>query len=273
MPGISIVGGNIRYPNLQSIADLFRVMINDSMAGATNTPGEGLIMTNSNPDLLTILNEGVTETYLDLGNVGDPALLLDNYLLLGIPPLTATNPAVRVTLSYAGYNNGFTWNNAWTLPIGCESVLGLWERWSNLNGPFFQMQQVHALPGQCQGQRMGVWAMEQNAIVMPGCMEMVDLRLRCRIVFPEYLDPLTINFTNSYVPILSSKNAIAAKMRLIYATRFAPDQYQLAVAEEARQMDKLKSKVVRQQQSIANGSAPFGEEATGSMAGWWWSQL
>lgn len=267
----TVVGGNTRYANLQSIANLFRVFINDTMAGATNTPGEGVIMPNTNPDLLTILNEGTSETYSDLRNVGDPALILDNYLLLNIPPLAATNPAVRVTLSYAGYNNGFTWSNAWLLPIGTQHVLRMWERWSNVNAPFCDMQQVQALPGGNQGQRMGCWTMEQNAIVMPGCLSMVDLRMRCRITFPEFLNPATLDFSSAYVPLVGCKNAIAAKMRLIYATRFAPDMYQLAVAEEERQMNKLKLEIVRQQQSIENARTPYGEEAVGDMSAIYWA--
>src|ERR1700744_6481350 len=98
MPGLNVVGGSIRYPSLQSMADLFRSQINDDMSGATDTPGEGQIDTNTSPFLLTFMNSGIRELYSDLRNVGDPALILDNYLLLGIPPISAQNPAQRVTL-------------------------------------------------------------------------------------------------------------------------------------------------------------------------------
>ena len=90
----AVVGGNIVYPSLQSIANLFRASINDT---ANNTTGSGvgsgnsagLIMPNSNPDLLTFMDSAIRDTYSDLRNVGDPELLLDNYILLGIPPLDA----------------------------------------------------------------------------------------------------------------------------------------------------------------------------------------
>lgn len=504
MPGLNVVGGNIRFPSLQSIADLFRSQINDTMAGATDTPGEGIIMPNTNPDLLVFLDSAVRDTYSDLRNVGDPALILDNYLLLGIPPLAAQNPAVRVTLSYAGYNNGYSWSPLWTLPISCERVLAVWERWANStqtttstssvsydldqvnvippsdggstfsakyyqaiymmgasssgdtftgwavsqpsaalflrfydssltllgstdlstvssgttvtapantaffviaatgvstgntyavdftrnsvsgytysvttdadnvnfdtaftspsNGtavyplavitsgstfqatsfstpaamtltfynnaleslsstsvtqgqtytapsdsaywsltpagtsgdylavytvnitqtstittstpsdmPFIPMEQVHALPGTWQWERMGVWAMEQNAIVMPGCLMPVDLRMRCRITFPDFLNPATLDFSTAYVPILSCQNAVVAKMLRLYAKRFAPDLYQMAVQEDTAYMDKLQREVVRQQQSIANGSRAFGEEATEGIGSWYWN--
>lgn len=273
MPGINVVGGNIRYPSLQSIADLFRSQINDDMSGATDTPGEGQIATNTSPFLLSFMNAAIRDMYSDLRNVGDPALILDNYLLLNIPPVAAQNSALRVTLSYAGYNNGYSWVNTWTLPFSCERVLALWERWSNTNDPFIPMEQVQALPGSWQWQRMGIWAMEQNAIVMPGCLNYVDLRIRCRITFPDFLDPETLNFSTAYVPILSCQNAVVAKMVRLYAKRFAPDMYPMAVQEDQSYMDKLKNEVVRQQQSIAQGSPAFGDEATGSIGAWYYSQL
>jgi len=266
----AVIGGNNRYPSLQSIADLFRSQINDDMSGATGTPGEGQIATNTSPFLLSFMNSAIRDVYSDLRNVGDPALILDNYILAGIPPLAEQDPAVRVTLAYTGYNNGFTWTNQWLLPISCERVLQLWERWSGSNDPFISMTQVHALPGGYQGYRMGVWAMEQNAIVMPGAMQMVDIRLRCRITFPDYLNPATLDFSHTYVPILSCQNAVVAKMILLYAKRYAPEMYPMALAEDTRFIDKLKLEVVRQQQSIENQRTPFGEEAVTDMASWWW---
>jgi hypothetical protein len=273
MPGLNVVGGNIRFPSLQSMADLFRSLINDDMSGATDTPGEGQIATNTSPFLLSFMNSAIRDVYSDLRNVGDPELILDNYLLIGIPPIAVENPAVRVTLSYAGFNNGFTWNSAFTLPISCERVIAMWERLTNTNDPFAPMDQVQALPGGRQHRRMGCWAMEQNAVVMPGCLQEVDLRMRMRITFPDFLNPATLDFSTAYVPILSCQNAVVSKMLVLYAKRFAPEQYQMAVAEDARFIDKLKLEVVRQQQSIASGPAAFGEEATGSIGAWYYSQL
>jgi hypothetical protein len=269
----NVIGGNNRYPSLQSMADLFRSQINDDMAGATNTPGEGQIATNTSPFLLTFLNSAIRDVGSDLRNVGDQELLLDNYLLLGIPALTQSDPTVRVTLADVGYNNGFTWNNQWTLPIHCVRVLRMWERQSNTQSPFVSMSQVQALSGIGQGQRMYIWAMEQNAVVMPGCTNAVDLRLRCRIGLPDYLNPATLDFAHTYVPILGCTNAVVAKMLVLYTKRFAPEQYQMAVAEDQRFIEKLKTEVVRQQQSMVNSSPAFGEAATADIYSSYWSAL
>ena len=90
----AVVGGNIRYANLQSICDQFRAQINDT---ANNTTGSGVgtgnqagvIMPNSNPDLLTLLTAATQDTYAELRNVGDPELILDYYDLFQLPPVNS----------------------------------------------------------------------------------------------------------------------------------------------------------------------------------------
>jgi hypothetical protein len=270
----AVVGGNIRYPSLQSIADLFRVSINDSFAGATNTPGEGLVMTNSNPDLLTFMGSSIRDMYSDLRNVGDPALLLDNYLLLGIPPLAEIDPTVQVCLSYAGYFNGYIWSNLWTLPISCQTVERLWERWSTTapGGIFVPMEPApFGLPPIQQTARMGQWEMRQNAIWMPGAMLQVDLRIRCRITFPQVLDPANVDFDTAYVPILSCENAVEAGMRKKYAARFAPELKADAKQDYEDSLFKLKLEVNRQMQNTEYQRIEYGDEATEGFG--IWSQL
>lgn len=273
----AVVGGNVRYPSLQAIADLFRGSINDS---ANNTTGTGtgtgnqagLIMPNSNPDLLTFMDSAIVETFSDLRNIGDPELILDNYILTGIPALTQEDPAVQVALSYAGYFNGYSWSPTWTLPIGMSRLLAMWERTSGGNWDFVPMAAApFGLPGGLQGIRMGQYEMREGMIWMRGAMQPVDLRIRCRIGYPTPLSPVNLNFSTTYVPILDCKNAIVAKMRIQYAIRFAPERYQMCIAEEARMMSKLKLEVVRQMQSQENQRAVFGEEATADFAiAWDW---
>ncbi len=272
----AVVGGNVKYPNLQGIADLFRSGINDT---ANNTMGSGtgsgnqagLIMPNSNPDLLTFMDSAIQETFSDLSNVGDSELILDNYILTGIPPLANPDPAVQVSLSYAGYFNGFTWSNLWTLPIGMTRLLTMKERWSGTGNNFQPMQPApFGLAGIQQGARMGNYEMRQGQIWMPGCLQPVDLRIRCRIDYPVPLSPVNLNFSTAYVPILGSKNAIVAKMLILYAKRFAPELYPMAVQDETRLMSKLKLENVREMQKNENQRKEFGSEATQDFSEAWW---
>lgn len=111
--------------------------------------------------------------------------------------------------------------------------------------------------------------MRQNQLWMPGAVVNVDLRLRCRITFPDYFGT-NINFTTTYVPIINCQNAVVAKMLVLYARRFAPEMYQTAVMEDEKFMMKMKREINRQRQSIENERAPFGQEAIVSPT-WNWS--
>ena len=142
------VGGSNQYPSLETIAQLFRASINDTMAGLTDTPGEGLIMTDINPDTLTFLNSAIRDVYSDLRNVGDPELLLDNYVLLNLPPINSAlgvgvqNPAAQCSLQVVGFFDGLQMWPQWTLPVSSTAVLRVWERLSGTNNQFSPMEQT-----------------------------------------------------------------------------------------------------------------------------------
>lgn len=279
MPNQAMIGGNIRYPTLQGICDLFRTSINDTFnnsggSGTGQGGGAGLIMPNTNPDLLTFLNAAVADTYAELRNVGSPELILDNYILTGLPALTQPDPSVQVGLSYAGFFDGFQWHSQWTLPIGLSRMMAVSQRQTNANQDFGPCQHFPAgIPGSLQGQLMYGWEMRQGILWLNGATSEIDLRLRCRITFPEFLSKAAsiINFSTAYVPLLDSKNAIAAKMLIQYAERFAPELQPLADSREKRYMGKLRLENVRERQSQENQRAGFGDEAVTDFAiAWSW---
>ena len=275
MANAAMVGGNVRYPSLQSIGDLFRVFINDTFNNTTGVGTgtgnqAGLIMPNLNPDLLVIMDSAIQELYSDLRNVGDPELILDNYILTGLPALSVADPTVQVALAYAGFFDGYMWWPDWTLPVGVSKLLGLWERQS---GTTFDFQPMRAatfgIGGGLQGNYMGCYEMREGMVWMPGALQSVDLRIRARITYPVPLYSTQINFATAYVPILDSRNAIVAKMKVTYAQRFAPELYPTCVQEETRLMGKLRMEVVRQMQSQENSRASWGDEATQDFAMTW----
>jgi hypothetical protein len=275
----AVVGGNIRYPTLQGICDLFRTQINDTMpnnagSGTASGGGSGLIMYNANPDVLTLLNAACLDTFAELRNVGSPELILDNYIVSGLPALAQADSSVQVALGYAGFFNGFTWSNQWTLPIGMSKILAVAQRQTSSGDDFAPMGQFPAgIPGVQQGLYMSGWEMRQGALWMSGALQEIDLRLRCRITFPPFLSTAAsvIDFSTAYVPILDSLNAIADKMLVRYARRFAPEQLQVAKDAEAGSMGKLKLESIRQRQSAENERVAFGDEAVQDFnIGWGW---
>jgi len=277
MANQSAIGGNIRYPSLQAIGDLFRASINDTFNNTTGTgtgtgSQAGVVMSNLNPDLLTFMDSAIYELFSDLRNVGDPELILDNYILEGIPALSVQDPTVQVGLSYAGFYNGYMWSNLWTLPIGLSNMLAMWERQSGTNDSFIPMRQAaFGIGGGLQGISMGQWEMRGGILWMPGATQSVDLRIRCRIGYPAPLYSTNLNFSTAYVPVLDCQNAIVAKMLILYARRFAPENYAMAVADETRLMNKLKLEIVRAMQGQENMRQPFGDEATADFnIAWSW---
>jgi len=275
----SMVGGNIRYPTLQGILDLFRASINDTFpnnggSGTGSGGGAGLIMNNTNPDVLTFLNAACLDTFAELRNSGSPELILDNYILTGIPALTQADPAVQVALSYAGYFNGFSWSNQWSLPIGMSRILAVQQRTTNSGFDFHPLPHFPAgIPGTLQGLLMYGYEMREGMLWMNGCMSEIDLRIRCRITFPPFLSRAAeaIDFSTAYVPILDSLNAIAAKMLVLYARRFAPEQLPVAKDAEQTYMGKLRLESIRERQSEENQRAAFGDEAVTDFAiAWSW---
>lgn len=281
----AIVGSNLRYPSLQSVCDLFRARINDT---ANNTTGygagtgsqAGLIMPNDNPDLLTILTSACEDAFAELRNVGDPELILDNYILTGLPVMDSNlgsgvpNPATQTALSYSGYFDGVQWWPNWTLPIGLSRMLAVKQRQTNANQDFANLTHYPSgLPQIMQNQLFAGWEMRQGMLWLNGATQTVDLSIRCRITFPDFLSNPSnqINFNTAYVPILDSRNAIMAKMLIHYAGRFAPELMQIAESAEQKYMGKLRLEAIRARQSQENVRPGYGDEAIADFAvAWSW---
>jgi len=115
-----------------------------------------------------------------------------------------------------------------------------------------------------QGLLMSGWEMRQGALWLSGCLSEIDLRIRCRITFPPYslCSHACRDFSTAYVPILDSLNAIADKMLVRYARRFAPELLPVAKDAEQESMGKLRLESVRERQSAENERGEFGAAAT-----------
>src|ERR1700722_154264 len=269
MPNQAIIGGNIRYPTLQGISDLFRSQINDTFSNSSGSGtgqggGAGLVMNNTNPDTLTFLNAACLDAFAELRNVGSPELILDNWIVSGLPPLTQPDASVQVALAYAGYFDGFMWHPQWTLPIGLSRMLAVNQRVTNSGFGYGECHHFPAgIPGALQGLLMSGWEMRQGALWLSGCLSEIDLRIRCRITFPPFLSKAAsvIDFSTAYVPILDSLNAIAAKMLVIYARRFAPEMLSVAKDAETTYMGKLRLETIRERQSSESSREEFGNAA------------
>ena len=264
------VGGTGAYPSLNTIANLVRTLVNDDKAGATGTPGEGQILTNSSVTLQNLMNSAIRDTYRDTRIMGQPTLIGDNYVLYNLPPVNSTlgvgvmNPAVQVALQFTGYFDGLlNWPN-FTLPANLLYPLEMWERQSGTQNPFGMMKrQSGALAPRNQVQALGEWEWRSDGIWMNGATQYRDIRLRWIFTFPDLASP-SIDWSATFVPILDCQECVADKIAVRYAARLGGAA--LATAMEAAKMSllKLKQQITRDQQVIDYNRPPYGSGQAGS---------
>ena len=261
--------------SLLTIMNLARSLVNDTQAGATDTPGEGQIFTDDpliSPFTLPFLNSAIRELYRELRNCGDPTLIRDNVIVSGLTPVFSPSqgtagqpdPAVQVQLTFDGYFDGNTINNLLVLPEDVIYPERMWERQSGTQNLFVPMvQSQFGLPSRYQMNTLADWEWRENKICMVGSLTTRDVRLRYWAALPQFFSP-TLDFASTFVPILDCTDAVAYKTAVKYANMLgAPGKADLA-AEAREQLFQLKNSVTRRAQSVDYQRIPYGSAGGGS---------
>jgi hypothetical protein len=275
-PTINTIQG-ASYPSLGDIMNLVRSLVNDSQAGSTGTPGEGQILTDNpqiSPFTQPFLNSSIREVYRELRNVGQPALIKDNVIIQGLPPMNSpTNgpaspdPAVQVNLGFGGFFDGVQIQGNFLLPEDLMYPEKVWERETATNNPFVLMVQPEfGIPGiGLQGSAFVAWEWRGDAIWMPGATTSRDLRLRYYAALPQFFSD-TLDFDSTFVPILDSIDAIAYKTASKYATMLGSPGKEMIALEAKEQMFQLKNANTRRMQSVNYIRQPYGHYKGGDGA-------
>lgn len=244
------------YPSLNDIANLARSIVNDDKAGATDTPGEGQILTNSSVTLQNLMNSAIRETYRDIRIMGQPTLIKDNYVLYSLPAVNSSlgvgvvNPAVQVSLQFSSFFDGLQYNSSFTLPSDLLFPLEIWEREANTQLPFSMMRQATgALYPRNQTQALGDWEWRTDGIWMNGATVPRDIRLRYVCTFTNLVTS-TIDWTQTFVPIMDSQEAIADKIAVRYSARLGGGSLQYAMQKANESVVRLRQQVTRDRQII-----------------------
>ena len=263
---MAIVSGS-NYPSLNDIANLVRSCVNDDKAGATNTPGEGQIITNSSVTLQNFMNSAIRETYRDIRIMGQPTLIKDNYVLTSLPAVNSAlgvgvmNPAVQVSLQFGGFYDGLQMNSDYTLPSDLLMPLEMWEREGSTQNEFSGMRQSEgALVPRNQHEALGDWEWRTDGIWMNGATEERDVRLRYICTF-QNLVTSTIDWTATYVPIMDSQEAIADKITVRYSARLGGGSLQYAMQKAKESIFHLRQQIVRDRQKIEYRRPIYGSNA------------
>lgn len=261
------IGGQNNYPSLNQIANLARTLVNDDKRGATGTPGEGQILTNSSVTLQNLMNSAIRETYRDVRIMGQPTLIKDNYILFGLTPVNSSlgvgvmNPAVQVSLQFVGYFDGLEFHPNLALPADLILPLEMWERQNGTQNPFGMMRQsTGALTPRNQTYAFGDWEWRTDSIWMNGAIIARDVRLRYISTFADLATP-NIDWTQTFVPIMDSQEAIADKIVARYAPRMGSDETQYAIQRADRSILRLRQQVTRTRQMIDYQRPSYGNGA------------
>lgn len=239
------------YPTLATIANLVRSLVNDD-----GLDGAGRILTNKSVTLQNFMNSAIRDLYRDLRIMGDPALIKDNYIINGLPPLNSPsgvgvpNAEIQVSLSQSGYFDGLQlWPN-YTLPSDMIMPLEMWQRQNGTSLNFTHLPQANGpLTPNNQGLGFGKWEWRNNQIWMNGSIIPIDLRLRYISTYIDLAEP-NINWDYTYVPITDSQDVIADKVVVQYCFRLGGDALADARLNAKQSLLKVKQQSARVRQKI-----------------------
>jgi len=217
MPVIPPPAGALPLDTADTVLNFARARINDAITGIS-----GNLLSDSQPYTFVLLNAAFRHLQEDLANAGNPAFI-NEAVILNLPVVALTDPSVQVWMSCQYFFDGSSYYNdplAPLLPFDCILPLRLWERQSNTQQVFSEMQPVNdGLPDNVKTNYLGLWDWRQNAIYMPGALIQKDLRVR----YASYLPDIASDGT-ALVPIIRCADALANYVAAEFCmSRGAPD--------------------------------------------------
>jgi hypothetical protein len=190
------------YPILEDVVEAARIRLNDAII-----PG-GDILTDTNSFTAPYINlawQKLQQLLVSLGYV----TLVDQLNILALPASASLDPAVQVSLSWTGYNDGSTTNTGILLPQTLIRPLRLWERPAGA-GNFINMDEIlRGLNAFAKRPWNQLWEWRADALVMPGATAATDLRIRYAKYLADFVPNSTVAFSTQQVPIMRSTDALA----------------------------------------------------------------
>jgi hypothetical protein len=283
------------YPSLIEICNLWRLKVNDPVGEIIQTPlinqsngavieistsqvtdpAPGQIITGELTIAATCLASAVRTVIRKMRNISSQQLIFDNMIFLNLPVVDsptygpgATDPTVQVSLSTTGFFDGVSsWSN-WLLPSTVMNITEVKERLSNTNDQFHKLSQAQNGLGQ-QGQSaysMGSWETRGNTLYMNGATLNLDICLRGWMNVPTLAFSQSMDYTQTYVPLIDSTDCIAAYCVWYYDQMQgsgSPESMQQIQNDKAAADDALmdlRINQVRQMQGKSYRRKPYGGE-------------
>lgn len=139
-------------------------------------------------------------------------MIVSNFILASVPAVNSEDAALEVSLSWSGYNDGFTDNPGFVLPQDLIQPLKLSERPSdtapNINA-FIDMdgpeQGIVRLPSIPKQQWNGIWVWNDDQIMMPGALVLTDIRVTYAAYLADFLDTGDVTSAVDFTPWFEQK--------------------------------------------------------------------
>lgn len=277
----SVIAPLTNYPTLEEAANLIRTLVNDDGAGATGTVGEGQIIVDDatvSVKLRNAMNSALLWLYQSMGNIGDPTLVADNYIVLNLPVIHGVNgigspdPSSQVSLGYAGFFDGTQWHSDFKLPANMVEPTRIWQRITSTNLPFKPVPQAQdGLPPNWQGNYLGEWEWREDGIWFNGAIQNCDVRIRYRKKLSLFYGT-NIDYSTTYIPLMGCTNAVANyAAKIIEGSLSNPDVETKRETDANMHLGLLRNSKVRRNQGVPYHRPAYQEgQGTGLAMGFEW---
>ena len=236
------------YDVVNDILNTARVRANDAIASLG-----GDVLTNIQPFTQTYFNDAWRDMQRGLANKGY-ARLNNEIVLYGLPVCSSTDPASQVWLDWSQYFDGqftFTPPNCPVLPQFMKFPLRLYERWSGTQNRFVEMEMMlDGIPNQPKWLYNGVWEWRSNAIYMPGCQRVTDLRIKFAQLLPDFVDYGGAPWYSQQIPIVDCKSCLANHLCYQFCKARGDSEAPTFMAEAQADEDKIINDDIRAKQRV-----------------------
>lgn len=233
---------------MDEIMQLARSIAADTYPGIAGQ--QGRLLTNSADFTLPYFNSAFRWIQRKLRQEGATFPIIDNCILPGVTPVANPNPAIQVSVSFAGYFDGTQMHDLPRLPSDCQQLLNVSERGTGTNLPFTPMRGVQdGLPSRMQLARQSQWEWRKYQLYMVGATQSVDLRLRYQAGLPPLVVPAT-QFAQTTVNILDCQDVIANHIVFMFAAARGAQDTAVVTAARDDAMNDMANDWVRRSQSV-----------------------
>ena len=156
-------------------------------------------------------------------NNGCVNLIVDGFIISGLPAVVKPDPGVFVSVGYNGYFNGTQNYGQYKLPSDCQQVFMIRQRVTGSNLQFVPMLQAPAgLASGYQNNWLGMWEWRNFAIYMNGSTLVQDIMLRYSNQ-PPSVNPPVADFAETNLGVIDSTTALATYMAYLYGVSRGSD--------------------------------------------------